>query len=121
MHRINALRPTLSALGHPYRNFASAELEAELNTPPRCLFPVDRDPLYFLSRPFRFRQGHGEDAVLERRRHLILLDVVDWNAALEPAIITLAEQPVLVFRFGFLFAFDCENAIRKLDLEVLLV
>ena len=40
------------------------------------------------------------------------------NAALEAAIIALAEQPVLVFRFGFLFVLICESAIRELDLDI---
>ena len=56
-------------------------------------------------RPCRLAQSHWEHAVAERRVHLALLDFFHRNAALEAAILELAEQPISVFRRGRLFAF----------------
>ena len=56
-------------------------------------------------RPCRLAQGHWEHAVAERRVHLVLLNFFHRNAALEAAILELAEQPISVFRLGRLFAF----------------
>src|SRR5215470_15709694 len=56
-------------------------------------------------RPCRLAQGHWEHLVAERRAHLVLLNFFHRNAALEAAILELAEQPISVFRLGRLFAF----------------
>ena len=52
---------------------------------------------------------------------LVLVHVLDWNASFETAVVTLAEQPILVLYFRLLFASDRKDAIRQLDLDVLLV
>ena len=69
-----------------------------------------------------FRQGHGEHAVLERRLRLVLLDLEGQrDAALEPAIVALAEAPALVLGLGPLLAADGQDVVVHQDLDVLLV
>src|SRR5262249_30131153 len=51
----------------------------------------------------------------------VLVDIFHWNAALEAAVVALAEEPILVFSLGSLLAFDRKNAVRQLELDVLVV
>jgi hypothetical protein len=67
---------------------------------------VDGDAADRLLHLLGLRQGHGEDAVLERRRDLVLVDALERDAALEPAVAALAEQPILVLDLGLLLAPD---------------
>jgi hypothetical protein len=80
---------------------AFAAISAESPPSPR----VDRDAFRLALRPCRLAQDHCEHAVAERRVHLELLNFFHRNAALEAAILALAEQPISVFRLGRLFAF----------------
>ena len=59
------------------------------------------------------RQCDAQDAVFERDADLFLVDIIDGNAALKPVVGPLAEQPLLVLRFGLLLAADDEDAIRQ--------
>jgi hypothetical protein len=43
------------------------------------------------------------------------------SAVCEAAVVALAEQAILVFGFGLLLAFDGKDAVRQLDLDVLVV
>src|SRR6266478_7417128 len=86
-----------------------------------ALVAVDRDTLHLLLRPGRLRQGHGQHAALERGIDFVCLDIVDRDAPLEPAIVALAEEPVLVLGLGPFLALDGENAIREFDADVFLL
>src|SRR5882757_5299452 len=72
-------------------------------------------------RPGRLRQGHGQHAALERGIDIVRLDIVDRDAPLEPAIVALAEEPILVLRLGPFLAFDDEDAVREFDADIFLL
>src|SRR5829696_7830020 len=79
---------------------------------------VDGDALRCVLRGRRFRDGDGEHAVLERCLGLLLLDLDGQrDAALEAAVVALAEAPALVLALGFLLAADREDVV----LDVLLL
>src|SRR5438270_6166251 len=59
--------------------------------PAPTLFPVDHNPFHLLLRSRRFRQRHGQHAVLEGRGDLVLLDFINRNATFKPTVIPLAE------------------------------
>src|SRR3954463_5960194 len=81
---------------------------------------IDRDAADVLR--FRgFRHGYGQDAVLERGRHFVLVDVLQRYAPFEPAIIPLAEPTCLVLRLRFFLAGDRNNAVRDFQADVLFV
>src|SRR6202011_1780389 len=86
-----------------------------------ALLAVDRDTLHLLLRPGRLRQGHGQHAALERGIDIVRLDIVDRDAPLEPAIVALADEPVLVLSLGPFLAFDDENAVREFDADIFLL
>lgn len=56
---------------------------------------------------------------LLKEADLVLVDVIDRNAPHETAIVTLAEETLLVFRFALLLAADRQHAVCKLDVDVL--
>src|ERR1700686_3432214 len=86
-----------------------------------ALVAVDRDTLHLLLGLGRLRQGHGQHTALERGIDFVYLDIVDRDAPLEPAIVALAEEPVLVLSLGPFLALDGENAIREFDADVFLL
>src|ERR1700730_5849251 len=86
-----------------------------------ALVAVDRDTLHLLLGLGRLRQGHGQHTALERGIDFVCLDIVDRDAPLEPAIVALAEEPVLVLSLGPFLALDGENAIREFDADVFLL
>src|ERR1700681_4974598 len=86
-----------------------------------ALLAVDRDTLHLLLRPGRLRQGHAQHTALERGIDFVCLDILDRDAPLEPAIVALAEEPVLVLSLGPFLAFDDEDAVREFDADVLLL
>src|SRR6202051_2968021 len=86
-----------------------------------ALVAVDRDTLHLLPGLGRLRQGHGQHTALERGIDFVCLDIVDRDAPLEPAIVALAEEPVLVLSLGPFLALDGENAIREFDADVFLL
>src|SRR5260370_19093860 len=86
-----------------------------------ALLAVDRDTLHLLLRLGRSWQGYGQHPALERGIDLVRLDIVDRDAPLEPAIVALAEEPVLVLGLGPFLPFDGENAIREFDADVFLL
>src|SRR4051812_42290868 len=94
--------PTKSATGR----------EWQLPPAPRLL-AVDRNLFHLPLRGRQFRQRDGEDAVLERRRNLVLIDIVDWDPPLETAVVALAEATLLVFGFALLLAADRQHAVGK--------
>src|SRR5262252_7522190 len=82
---------------------------------------VDCDALHWPLRLGRFRQNHSEQAVTERGTDPVLVDIIHWNAALEAAVVALAEEPILVFSLSSFLAFDRKHAIRQLELDVFFV
>ena len=54
-------------------------------------------------------------------RDLVRLDVVDRDPSLEPAIIPLAEQAILVLGLALFLAADGEHAVSQLDGKIFLV
>src|SRR3984893_17643801 len=86
-----------------------------------ALVAVYRDTLYLLLRPWPLPPGHGQHTALERGIDFVCLDIVDRDAPLEPAIVALAEEPVLVLSLGPFLALDGENAIREFDADVFLL
>src|ERR1700704_2974845 len=66
-----------------------------------------------------FGHAYRQHAVLERCRRLVLLDTVKRYPPFEAAVISLAEAPVPVFGFRFLFAGDQQHAIRDFQADVL--
>ena len=86
------------SFGRPPLAFAA--ISAESPPSPR----VDRDAFRLALRPCRLAHDHCEHAVAGRRVHLEPLNFFHRDAALEAAILALAEQPISVFRLGRLFA-----------------
>src|SRR5215203_3970439 len=83
---------------------------------------VDGDALRRVLRGRRFRDRDGEHAVLERRLGLLLVDLVGQrDAALEAAVVALADAPALVLALGFLLAADGEDVAVHEHLDFLLV
>src|SRR4029078_13624353 len=81
---------------------------------------IDRDAADIL-RFGGFRHGYGQDAVLERGRDFVLIDVLQRYAQFESAILPFTETSSLVFRFRFFLAGDRQNAICDVEAHVLLV
>src|SRR5258705_5003223 len=86
-----------------------------------ALLAVDRDTLHLLLRLGRLRQGHGQHSALERGIDIVRLDIVDRDAPFEPAIVALADEPVLVLSLGPFLAFDDEDAVREFDADIFLL
>src|SRR3954451_9568153 len=87
--------------------------------PPSRLLRFYRYPFHLLLRSRRFRQRHGEDALVERGSDLVLIDVIDRDMALEPAIEALAEATFLVLGLALLLAADRQHAVCEFDCDVL--
>src|ERR1700730_4922566 len=81
---------------------------------------IDRDAADVLR--FRgFWHGYGQDDVLKRARHFVLIDVLQRYAPFEPAIVPLTETTCLVFRFRFFLSGDRKNTVRDCQADVLVV
>src|SRR4051812_24881439 len=70
--------------------------------PLRRLFAVDGDAFHLRLRLRRLGHHHGQHPILERCRHFLLIDIVNGDAAFKSAIVSLAEQPILVLHLGLL-------------------
>src|SRR5262245_45969909 len=81
---------------------------------------IYRDTLDLFLGLCRFRQSHGQKSIFEARGDFVLSHILNGNAPLEPAVVALAEQPVLVFSFSPLLAFDGKDTIGEFDLHILL-
>src|ERR1700745_1459954 len=90
-------------------------------TPCDALFVVNRDLLRSRLRLRELRQNYSEQTLFEGGRDLVLIHVFNWDPSLKAAVITLAKPLVLVFALSLLLTADGENAVRKLDIDILLV
>src|ERR1700681_2024432 len=86
-----------------------------------ALVAVDRDTLHVLLGLGRLRQGHGQHTALERGIDFVCLNIVDRDAPLEPAIVALAEEPILVLSLGPFLALDDENAVREFNTDIFIL
>jgi hypothetical protein len=83
---------------------------------------ASRNALCLLLGPGRLRHGQGEDAALERRLGLVLVDLEGQrDPPLEAAVVPLAEAAILVVGLRLLLAPDREHAVVDEHLDILLV